>query len=134
MSLLIPLKVRVPSSFQGSTITAIRIQDVARDVWYSWDKNSSYPNGYWDNNGGGGNNAPVGETPMITAGPGNLYIAFYAVSNYSYSVNLYLNVYDVNYNALATSYTLVGAHQGAGVEYTGDMPATSYTLILWSSP
>jgi len=130
-----PLKIRVPKSFAGSEITAIRIQDVARGVWYSWDKNTTYPNGYWDNSGGGGNNAPVGQTPMITPGAGNLYIAFYAVNQYTYSVNMSLYIYDGNYNTLAQNvnvYTAPG--KAASIQYTGNMPAGPYTIILLSEP
>ena len=129
-----PLKIRVPKSFAGSEITAIRIQDVARGVWYSWDKNTTYPNGYWDNSGGG-NNAPVGQTPMITPGAGNLYIAFYAVNQYTYSVNMSLYIYDGNYNTLAQNvnvYTAPG--KAASIQYTGNMPAGPYTIILLSEP
>lgn len=131
----IPLKIRLPKNFAGSAIIAIRTQDVARDVWYSWDKNSQYPNGYWDNSGGTGNNAPVGQTPMITPGAGNLYIAFYAVNNYTYSVNMSLYIYDANYNVIAQQvniYTHAGAN--AGIEYTGTMPTGTYTIILYSVP
>jgi len=130
-----PLKIRVPKSFAGSEITAIRIQDVARGVWYSWDKNTTYPNGYWDNSGGGGNNAPVGQTPMITPGAGNSYIAFYAVNQYTYSVNMSLYIYDGNYNTLAQNvnvYTAPG--KAASIQYTGNMPAGPYTIILLSEP
>jgi len=134
MSYPVPLKIRLPKNFAGSQITAIRIQDVARDLWFSWDKNSQYPNGYWDNAGGGGNNAPVGQTPMITPGAGNLYIAFYAKNLYNYSVNMALYVYDGNYNILAQNvnvYTAAGA--AASVEYTGTMPTGTYTIILYSA-
>ena len=137
MNYPVPLKIRVPKSFAGSKITAIRIQDVARDLWFSWDKNTQYPSGYWDNAGGGGNNAPVGQTPMITQGAGNLYIAFYAVNQYNYSVNMALYIYDGNYNTLAQQvniYTAAGA--AAGIQYTGTMPTGtgSYTIILMSEP
>jgi hypothetical protein len=134
MSAPIPLKVRIPKDFASSLITAIRIQDVARGIWYSWDKNTTYPNGYWDNAGGEGNNAPVGQTPMITPGANNLYVAFYAKNNYTYAVNMALYVYDSNNNILAQQvnvYTAAGA--SAGVEYTGTMPTGSYTLILYSA-
>ena len=135
MNYPVPLKIRVPKSFAGSKITAIRIQDVARDLWFSWDKNTQYPSGYWDNAGGGGNNAPVGQTPMITPGPGNLYIAFYAKNLYTYSVNMTLYIYDVNYVVLAATinaYTAAGA--AASAEYTGNMPIGNYTIILYSEP
>ena len=119
MSAPIPLKIRLPKNFAGSAIIAIRIQDVARDVWYSCT----------------GNNAPVGQTPMITPGAGNLYIAFYAVNNYTYSVNMSLYIYDANYNVIAQQvniYTHAGAN--AGIEYTGTMPTGTYTIILYSVP
>jgi hypothetical protein len=129
MSYPVPLKIRVPKSFQGSKITAIRIQDVARNVWYSWD------NGVWDNTGGTGNNAPVGQTPMITPGPNNLYISFYTLNKSHSAVNMSLYIYDGNYNILAQKiniYTAAGS--GQGLEYNGLMPSGSYTIILWSEP
>jgi hypothetical protein len=135
MNHLIPLRVRVPKSFQGTEITAIRIQDVARDIWYCWDKNSTYPNGYWDNCGGGGNNAPVGEAPVITAGYGNLYVAFYAVNTTNNPIYISLYIGNTINGELASAtaiYTPAG--QGAGIEFTGSMPTTTYTIILWSGP
>jgi hypothetical protein len=134
MSSPIPLKIRLPKSFQGTEITAIRIQDMARGVWYSWDKNNNYPNGYWDNAGGTGSNAPVGQTPLITPGY-NLYIAFYALNQSSHAVNMSLYVYDGNYNILAHQsniYTAAGT--SASIQYTGVMPTGSYTIILQSNP
>jgi hypothetical protein len=131
----IPLKIRLPLSFASSQIIAIRIQDVARDIWYSWDKNSNYPNGYWDNSGGSGNNAPVGQTPMITPGPGNLYIAFYAVNKNNYAVNMSLYIYDGNWNIISQKLNIyTGAGASADIEYTGPMPTGSYTIILYSVP
>ena len=127
MSYPVPLKIRLPKSFQGSKITAIRIQDLARGIWYSWD------NGFWDNAGGTGNNAPVGQTPLITPGY-NLYIAFYALNQYSHAVNMSLYVYDGSYNVLAHQsniYTAAGA--SASIQYTGVMPTGSYTIILQSN-
>jgi len=135
MSYLRPLKIKVPLSFYSSQITAIRVQDVARDVWYSWDRSGGYPNGYWDNAGGGGKNAPIGETPMITPGQNNLYIAFYAQNNYNMSVNMTLIIYDGNYNALAQVVNLLtAAGAGQSIQYTGPMIAGEYTLILYSEP
>jgi hypothetical protein len=135
MNAPLKLKIRLPKSFQGSEITAIRIQDVARDVWYSWDKNSTYPNGYWDNSGGTGNNAPVGETPMITPGPGNLYIAFYSKNLYNMTVNMALFIYDGNYNTIYQQVNiLTAAGASAGIQYTTAMPTGAYTLILQSNP
>ena len=136
MSSPLPLKIRIPKNFASITqITAIRIQDVARNVWYSWDKNSQYPNGYWDNAGGTGSNAPVGQAPIITPGPNNLYVAFYATNNYHSAVNITLIVYDGNFNILAEQiqiYTAAGA--GASIQYTGTMPTGPYTVILYSEP
>ena len=130
MSYLTPLKIRVPKKFSGSQITAIRIQDVARDVWYSWDLNQG-----WDNAGGTGNNAPVGQTPMITPGPNNLYIAFYAKNLYNQTVNMSLIIYDGNYNTIYQQLNmLTAAGASEGIQYTTAMPTGAYTLILYSEP
>ena len=132
---LVPLKIKLPQSLASSTITALRIQDIARDVWYSWDKNSTYPNGYWDNSGGGGKNAPVGQTPMVTPGTNTLYIAFFAVNGYSYQVNMTLYIYDANYNILASTVNFpTNPNVAAEVEWTGNMPTTPYEIILYSQP
>jgi hypothetical protein len=72
---------------------------------------------------------------MITPGAGNLYIAFYAVNQYTYSVNMSLYIYDGNYNTLAQNvnvYTAPG--KAASIQYTGNMPAGPYTIILLSEP
>jgi len=130
-----PVPVKIQLSFATSTITAIRIQDVARDLWFSWDKNSQYPNGYWNNAGGGGNNAPPGQTPSITPGNNNLYVAFYAVNGYGYGVNMALYIYDANYNTLASNINvLTSAGHGVELEWTGNMPVNPYQIILYSLP
>jgi hypothetical protein len=55
-------------------IAAIRVYDYTRNIWYSWDSGSS-----WNNGGGTGRNAPVGETPRCTNG-GQFYIAIYVTN------------------------------------------------------
>lgn len=52
-----------PLVVPDSKITAIRVQDLARNEEFNWD------NGVWD------------KAPEVTVGIGTLYIAFYAVNN-----------------------------------------------------
>jgi len=126
---LIPLKIKFKGNLATSTITAIRVQDVARDIWYSWD------NGTWDNAGGGGNNAAPGQTPMITPGSGNLYVSFYATHNYSYTVSMTLYLEDSNGNIIASVVNhLTNPGSGTALEWTGNMPSSPYELTLISYP
>ena len=92
----VPVNIKILQSLMTSTIIAIRVQDIVRNIVFSWDKNGTYPNGYWDNAGGGGNNAPVGESPNCTPGDNNLYIAFWAVNGYNFAVNMSLGLSDAN--------------------------------------
>ena len=139
---LMPLQISLDSAYvtatpYGSTqsqITAIRVQDTVRNVWYSWDKNATYPNGSWDNAGGTGNNAPVGQTPLITPGSQNLSIAFNAVNNGSVAGNLTLTIKDGAGNVLFNNviYTQPGA--SAGVQVTVNMPSTPYSITVSVTP
>ena len=132
----VPLDINVGKQFQNYTqIIAIRVQDITRDLWFSWDKNSTYPNGYWDNAGGGGNNAPVGQSPMVTPGAGNLYISFYAKSLYNNDLSMALYIYDSSGKLLDSVVNVIVAKgSGLGIEYKGDMPNSSYVITLWSEP
>lgn len=115
-------------------IIAIRIQDITRNIWYSWDKNTQYPNGYWDNAGGGGTNAPVGQTPMVTPGTNNLYVSFSAVNNGSVTGNMTLNLKDPNGTVLKSVVNNTPAAGYAGLEATITMPTSPYSLTLTVTP
>lgn len=114
-------------------ITAIRVQDVARDIWYSWDVTTQNPQGSWNNAGGGGKNAPVGETPRVTPGANNLYVAFYA-TNMGQSGNLTLTLKNSGNYILQNQTVNVASGASAGIEWTGNMPSASYGLILSVTP
>ena len=135
MSSPLPLKIRIPKNFASITqITAIRIQDVARNVWYSWDKNSQYPNGYWDNAGGTGSNAPVGQAPLVTPGSNNLYISFNAVNNGNITGNLTLTIKDAAGNTLSNTVVSTAPGGNAGAQVTVNMPTTPYSITLSVTP
>jgi hypothetical protein len=121
------------ASVTGS-ITGIRIQDISRAVWYSWDKNSTYPNGYWDNAGGTGSNAPVGQTPLITPGSANLYIAFNAVNNGNVSGNLTLTIKDSAGNVLVSNVVNTAPGGNASEVVTVNMPSTPYSITVSVTP
>jgi hypothetical protein len=118
----------------SGSINGIRIQDVARQIWYSWDKNSTYPNGSWDNAGGTAGNAPVGQTPLITPGNGNLLISFNAVNNGSVTGNLTLTIKDGAGNTLANQTIQTPAGGNAGLSVTVNMPATAYSITFSVTP
>jgi hypothetical protein len=117
-----------PLGSASGKINGIRIQDVARNIWYGWD------NGVWDNAGGGGSNAPPGQTPQITPGAGNLYIAFNSVNNGNVTGTLVLSIQD-NSGILATNPVLnVPPGGNAGIEFTGNMPSNTYAITLAVTP
>lgn len=99
-------------------ITAIRVQDIARQKWYNWD------NGAWDSSG----------QPMITPGANNLYLAFYAVNQGTLSGTLTLTLKNAAGTTLKTQSVQVSGGGNGGLEYTGAMPEAAYSLALAVTP
>lgn len=128
ITLVLPATAPPPIQTPNGVITAIRVHDVARNLWFSWDAGQG-----WDNAGGGGNNAPVGQSPVVTPGQNNLYIAFYAV-NRGILGNIDLTI-EGNNNRLAFK-TLVNVSTGSGngLSWQGTMPNSAMTIILMVFP
>ncbi|TSA55549.1 hypothetical protein D4R42_05395 [bacterium] len=96
-------------------IVAIRVQDIARNLWFNYD------NGMWD------------KTPEVTAGA-NLYIAAY-VGNVGDAGNLTLRIIDDTGATLATKTEYVVAGGVFGDETgTKQMPNRSYGISIPVDP
>ena len=95
-------------------IIAIRVQDIQRQLWFSWD------NGVWDN------------PPSCVPGAGNLYIAFYA-ENQGTVGSLTLTLSDA-IRILSQKVTVVNQGMSDGLEWTGDMPVTTYNIVCEVTP
>jgi len=107
-----------PPSGASGTINAIRVHDVSKNVWFSWD------NGSWGATG----------SPSVNPGASNLYIAFNVVNTGGSAGILTLRVTD-SLGALLASiavYTPTGGN--AGIEWTGNMPSASYGITLSVTP
>lgn len=91
-------------------ITAIRVQDISRNIWFNYD------NGVWD------------KVPSCVPGAGNLYIAFWAVNRGTGPGTLYLGLSDDQAKLLAGKQEYANVGAGVGVEWTGTMPNRSYGI------
>jgi hypothetical protein len=107
-------------------VTAIRVLDIARQLWFYWDL------GNWDAAG----------SPIVQPGANNLYIAFWVVNEPVY-INgqihtdlLTLKIVDATDNVLASKSVYVSSAQGqgGGIEWTGNMPSASYGITLSVTP
>ena len=103
-------------------ITAVQVQDLTRNIWYRWD------DGAWDNSGGGGTNAPVGETPRCTNN-GPFYISVYVVNPSSVTGEVGAKLYVDGVLKLVVGRT-VAPGAGVSLEKTLTMPATGNAHIL----
>lgn len=100
------------------SINAIRIQDIPRNLWFSWDKGVGWSPG----------------TPVITPGTNTLYIAFWAI-NGGAAGNLTLTTKDDTGALLATKTAYAASGGGVGsAEWTGNMPSRSYGITLGVTP
>jgi len=102
----------------NAKITAIRVQDIARQKWYNWD------NGSWDANG----------PPVITPGNNNLYIAVYAQNKGTAAGDVTLVMNDENHVRLAIKTVNTPIGGSIGIEWTGTMPSTTYQIGIGASP
>ena len=102
----------VPST--SGKIVAIRVQDISRQLWFNWDY------GVWDT------------LPSCVPGAGNLYIAFYAENEGSPgNLTLYLSDNAGILNQKVGYADLAGA---VGLEWTGNMPTTTYAVSCQVTP
>jgi len=108
-----------PIGTQNGKITAIRVQDLARGLWFNWDD----PPRSWD------------AAPSCTAGAGKLYVSFYATNVGNVSGNITLSLIEtVGGRVLATVVAYAAPGGGVGLEWTGDMPAGNYDLTCQAVP
>lgn len=106
------------SGIVNAKITAIRVQDIARQKWYAWD------NGSWDANG----------VPVVTSGSNNLYIAVYAQNKGTAAGNVVLAMTDENHVQLAIKTVNTPIGGSIGIEWTGTMPSVTYQVGIGASP
>jgi len=98
-------------------ITAIRVQDISRQVWFNWDKGVGW----------------TPKPPEITPGTGNLYVACW-VTNDGATGNITITIKDDQETILGSKTENVAAGEGVGIEYTGAMPNRSYSITLIPNP
>ena len=104
-----------PLALPSGKIIAIRVQDIARQLWFNYD------NGVWDN------------APKVTVGA-NLYIAAYA-TNIGGAGLMQLLIKDDVGSFLATKQETVVAGGTLGVETgTINMPNRSYGVLILVEP
>lgn len=93
-------------------VTAIRVQDVARQIWFNWD----IANGWTGGDGSGLIKCQIG---------GALYVASYAINNGG-DGNLSIQLRNaVNAQIIVTKTENVLAGGSIGIEWNGVMPASS---------
>lgn len=100
-----------------AVLTAIRVQDVDRQLWFEYDVGAA-----WNP-----------KSPEITPGTGNLYIAFY-ITNNGQAGTITLTIKDDDGLTLATKTETIAAGASKGIEYTGTMPDSSYNITLEFTP
>jgi hypothetical protein len=108
-----------PSPSANGVITAIRVHDISRNIWYSWN------NGSWDSNG----------QPIVVAGSSNLAISFYAVNTGTAAGNLNLQLEVPTGTTVKNQSTWTNINSGALLgEWIGVMGAYSFQVTCRVSP
>jgi len=118
-------------------LTAIQVNDLARNISYTWIKNPTYPTGYWANTmaGSGMTNAPAGATPLITPG-NNLQIAVSVFNMGTVSGTITVTVSNASTSAVLNSQALAVTPQGnVSTNFvTLTMPATAFSILISATP
>ena len=99
-------------------VSAIRVQDVGRGLWFNWDD----PPRAWD------------ASPSCAPGVNKLYIAFYAINVGQVDGNLTLKLVDDTGATLATNTVSCAVGAGVGIEWTGTMPSRAYSVQCIVTP
>jgi len=108
-----------PYTYVSGIIQAIRVQDIARHIWYTWDRP-----GPWSPS-----------EPVVTVGSKTLYIAFWAVNQGGTTGTLTLTVKDDTGKTLATKSVSCAPGAGVGIEAPDlDMPNRTYGITLSVTP
>jgi len=116
-SLTLQLGGTPPSGVSG-TINAIQVRDILKNLWFSW------ANGSWGANG----------SPSVNPGASNLYIKFNAVNTGGSAGTLTLRITNSLGTLLASVAVYTPTGENAGIEWTGNMPSTSYGITLSVTP
>ena len=108
-----------PVGTANGKITAIRVQDIVRGLWFAWDD----PPRAWDS------------PPSVTAGAGTLYVAFYVRNVGNVSDNVTVSLVEVATGTVLETRTFwLGPGDSNGLEWTGNMPAGDYQLQCVAVP
>ena len=104
-------------------VTAVRVQDILRQLWFNWDL------GVW--------RTPL---PSCTVGANALYVSFWIIVEPIYPIRteyMTLQLIDNSTGSVFASKSLwvsSAEGQGAGLEWTGNMPPSNYTLRCSVTP
>ncbi len=108
-----------PATVTSGKITAIRVQDISRNIWYNWDD----PGRTWSS------------TPSVVPGTNNLYVSFYVTNTgVGSSGSLSLSLKNQDGTSLATKTASVAPGGSVGLEYTGTMPNAILQLVISVTP
>jgi hypothetical protein len=126
-----------PYQAASAVLTAIQVNDLARNVSYTWIRSTTYPNGHWENNmaPGGFSNAPAGQSPMVT--PGNNLQISASIQNMGQNGNFTIVITNMTSGQQLTSQTLSAGGSGgtASTSYvTGNMPNSAISLTIAVTP
>jgi flagellar hook-basal body complex protein FliE len=127
-----------PYQAASAVLTSIQVNDLARNVSYTWIRSTTYPNGYWQNNmaPSGMTNAPAGQSPMVTPG-NNLQVAASFQNMGSVAGNFTVIITNMTSSSQITSQTISAAAQGGqGVTtlVTAAMPNSAISLTIAVTP
>ena len=122
----------------SAVLTAIQVNDLARNISYTWVRSTTYPNGYWQNNmaGTGMTNAPAGQAPMVTPG-NNLQIAASFQNMGSVAGNFTVTITNETSGTQITSQTISAAAlggTGATTLVTATMPNSAISITVAVTP
>ena len=121
----------------NAQLTAIQVNDLARNVSYTWIKNTTYPSGYWANNmaSSGMTSAAPGATPLVTPG-NNLQIAVSVFNMGTVGGTITVTVENASTSAVLNSQALTVTPQGnvATNFVTLTMPTTAFSILVSATP
>ena len=116
-----------PFAVPSGKIIVIRVQDIARNVWYNWGNQVTRG---WDTSDWTGSEGEtnLAGSPEVTVGINTLYISFYAVNEGGPGDMTFQMRADLETIAQKTVYVPAGA--GDGVE-SGTIPMPDRTYDIW---
>jgi len=120
----------------NAQLTAIQVNDLARNVSYTWVKNTTYPSGYWANNmaSSGMTSAAPGATPLVTPG-NNLQIAVSVFNMGTVGGTITVTIQNAQTTVLNSQALTVTPQANVATNLiTLTMPATAYSLIISATP